>query len=71
MNPAGGGGRIGGLIIGTRTGSIPGGGGGTLIPSQHSMTTVCTLCLKKTTRRFSCDNMNVFSVSAGKTTLRI
>jgi len=36
MYPAGGG-RIGGLIIGTRTGSIPGGGGGILIPT-HSHT---------------------------------
>lgn len=34
MNPPGG--RISGLIIGTRTGSIPGGGGGIRIPTQHT-----------------------------------
>jgi len=34
MNPAAGGGLIGGLIIGTRTGSIPGGGGGIRIPTN-------------------------------------
>jgi len=36
MKPAGGGGRMGGLIIGTRTGRIPGGGGGILTPEQHT-----------------------------------
>jgi len=36
MNPAGGG-RIGGLIIGTRTGIIPGGGGGIRIPTHHTI----------------------------------
>ena len=38
MYPAGGGGRIGGLIIGTRTGIIPGGGGGIRIPIHHKLT---------------------------------
>ena len=58
MNPAAGGGRIGGLIIGTRTGSRPGGGGGIRIPAQHTHSLLAPLpaLTGKTLHCFACQS---------------